>query len=382
MGRGEIMNPLKELARHGTSIWYDQLSRSLVTSGTLARFIAEDGLRGMTSNPAIFEKSISAGEEYREPLTRGAREGKSALAIYEALALEDVRSAADVFRGVFDETKGLDGYVSLEVNPELAHDTKGTVDEAHRLWRALDRPNVFIKVPATPEGIPAVEDLIADGINVNVTLIFSVEVYAQVIDAYQTGIRRRKAAGKPIDSVASVASFFVSRIDTAIDKLLDERAAAATDSDEKARIHALCGRAAIANAKNAYQLFLRRFRTPDFESLGARVQRPLWASTGTKNPAYSDVLYVDALIGADTVNTVPPQTFDAFRDHGKVAPTIESDLDGARALLGDLEATGISLRDVTTKLTLDGVKAFQEPFRALLDTIDARRIEATKEVAA
>jgi transaldolase/glucose-6-phosphate isomerase len=374
-------NSLKELARHGQSIWYDQLSRSLVTSGTLARFIAEDGLRGMTSNPAIFEKSISGGEEYLEPLTRLAEQGRSAMEIYEALALEDVRAAADVFRPVFDETKGLDGFVSLEVNPELADDTRGTIDEAHRLYLALDRPNVLIKVPATAAGIPAIESLIADGMNINVTLIFSIEVYATVIDAYQNGLRRRKAAGMPVDGVSSVASFFVSRIDTAIDKALDLRAASAPDPAEKARILALRGRAAIANAKSAYQLFLRRFRTPEFEALGARVQRPLWASTGTKNPDYSDVLYLDELIGPDTVNTVPPQTFEAFRDHGTVASRIETGLDEARRVLADLEALGISLRDVTTQLTLDGVKAFQDPFRSLLRTIEARRLEATRAVA-
>lgn len=328
-----LVNPLKELATFGQSVWYDQLDRSLF-GGSLASMIVDDGLRGMTSNPTIFDKAIGSSDLYADDLHRFAGDAKS---IYESLVIPDIVRAADLFRPLYDSTNGADGFVSLEVDPRLAHDTEGTIAEAARLWKKLDRPNVMIKIPATTEGIPAVAKTLASGINVNITLIFSCKVYEEVINAYSPG-------------VASVASFFVSRIDTAVDKLLP------ADSP-------LRGRIAIANAKRAYQLF-KKYDV---------AQRPLWASTSTKNPAYRDVMYVEELIGEQTVNTMPPATFDAFRDHGKVASTIEKDLNRAEEDLAALARAGISLDDVTAQLTREGVASFTESFEHLLHTIETRR---------
>ncbi len=363
-------NPLRELAAQGQSIWYDQLTRSLLESGELARLIREDDLRGMTSNPAIFEKSIGSDAAYGAALAALAREGRSAFEIYDALTVSDVAAACDVFRPVYDRTGGRDGYVSLEVNPELAHDTAGTVSEALRLFRTLGRPNAMIKVPATPEGLSAVEELIAAGVNVNVTLIFSIETYRRTAEAYIRGIERRKKAGLPVDLVASVASFFVSRIDSAVDKKLE---ALMTNPSLRSRCESLLGKAAVANARIAYAEFERLFHTTAFASLGARVQRPLWASTGTKNARYSDVLYVEELIGPDTVNTVPPATYDAFRDHGRVAARIADDLEGMKRVFRELEGLGIRLDEVTASLAREGVAAFVDSFAKLMAIIEERR---------
>lgn len=369
-------NPLVDLQGLGQSVWYDNIRRALILRGDLQRMIDEDGLRGVTSNPAIFEKAIGGSTDYNDALRDLAAQGKSVDEMYEALVIEDIQMAADLFRPVYEKTNGLDGYVSLEVSPRLAHDTAGTVSEAKRLWQHLDRKNVLIKVPATPEGLPAIEQLIAFGMNINVTLIFSQEVYEQVINAYLTGLERRAAEGKPLDHIASVASFFVSRIDTAVDHLLEFRIRRSTDEEEKAKLSSLLGTVAIANAKVAYQEFKKIFSSPRFRALegkGARVQRPLWASTGTKNPNYSDVLYVESLIGSNSVNTIPPATFKAFRDHGRVSRTLEEDVEGARRTLATLSEVGISLREVTAQVLDAGVKVFVEPFEKLMKAIEQKR---------
>jgi transaldolase / glucose-6-phosphate isomerase len=372
-----MSNPLNELARAGQSVWYDQMTRSLLTEGHLARMIEQDSLGGLTSNPTIFEKAIGGSGEYDEELSRLAAEGLGRDEIYDQIALHDIGGAADVFRTRYDESDGEHGYVSLEVDPRLAHDTDRTISEARRYHRALGRPNVMIKVPATPEGIPAIEQLIADGINVNVTLIFARDVYDRVIEAYLRGVERRVDAGERVDRVASVASFFVSRIDTKADELIARRLESASD-EERAELESCLGAVAIANAKLAYQLFLERFGGERFERLRAaraRVQRPLWASTGTKNPAYSDVLYVDNLIGPDTVNTLPPVTYDAFRDHGRVERTIDRDLEEAGRVLETIERYGISLKEITDQLTTEGVDSFAKSFESLMATVDERRRE-------
>jgi transaldolase/glucose-6-phosphate isomerase len=365
-----MTNPLAQLPKAGQSVWFDQMERKLVTSGKLAKLIEDDDLRGLTSNPTIFEKAIGGSEDYDAQLRMLAAEGKSRDEIYDELVIEDISNAADVFLPVFEKTNGEDGYVSLEVSPLLANDTAHTVSEAKRLFTRLARQNVMIKIPATPEGIPAIEQAIATGINVNVTLIFSNEVYAQVIEAYLRGLEKRASQGLPIGHISSVASFFVSRIDAQADKQLD-----AKSKDDPSLVD-LKGKVAIANAKMAYALFKQIFTSERFLKLrdkGARVQRPLWASTGTKNPQYSDVLYVESLIGPDTVNTLPPATYDAFKDHGKVELTLEQGLDDAKRVLDTFEAKGFSLKDITEKLTADGVKSFNDSFEQLMMTIEARR---------
>jgi transaldolase / glucose-6-phosphate isomerase len=372
-----MSNPLNELARAGQSVWYDQMTRSLLTEGHLARMIEQDSLGGLTSNPTIFEKAIGGSGEYDEELSRLAAEGLGRDEIYDQIALHDIGGAADVFRTRYDESDGEHGYVSLEVDPRLAHDTDRTISEARRYHQALGRPNVMIKVPATAEGIPAIEQLIADGINVNVTLIFARDVYDRVIEAYLRGVERRVEAGERVDRVASVASFFVSRIDTKADELIARRLESASD-EERAELESCLGAVAIANAKLAYQRFLERFGGERFDRLraaGARVQRPLWASTGTKNPAYSDVLYVDNLIGPDTVNTLPPATYDAFRDHGSVERTIDRDLEESGRVLETIERYGISLKEITDQLTTEGVASFAKSFESLMVTVDERRRE-------
>jgi transaldolase/glucose-6-phosphate isomerase len=360
------MNPLRALGAQGQSVWLDFIRRSLIATGELGRLIERDGLCGVTSNPAIFEKAIAGSDEYLDAIAAHARErGVGAAAIYEKLAIRDIQDAADVLRGVYESTRARDGYVSLEVSPFLARDTAGTVAEARRLWAAVGRPNVMIKVPATPEGVPAVRELIASGINVNVTLLFSRAAYEQVALAYQAGIEELVARGRDPGGVASVASFFVSRIDTAVDALLAERG-----------IAELQGKTAIANARLAYARYKELFAGPRWERLaakGARTQRLLWASTGTKDPRYSDVLYVEGLIGKDTVSTIPPATWDAFRDHGKVRPTLEEDLDGARKTLAALAEADISLDEVTAKLLADALRLFEEPFQKLIDAVERRR---------
>ena len=366
-------NPLAQLSQLGQSPWYDQMTRSLVTQGTLKKMIEEDGLRGLTSNPTIFEKAISGSKDYEEALRGLVAKSAGVNEIYDALVVQDIASAADVFRPVYDRTQGEDGFVSIEVSPLLARDTAGTIQEAKRLHAKLARPNVLVKVPATPEGLPAVEELISEGVSVNITLIFSVPVYAQVAEAYLKGLERRLSNGGAIDRVASVASFFVSRIDSAVDKKLEEIAKAG--HPEAANLMA---KTAIANAKLAYEKFLQLFSGPRWEKLaaaGARVQRPLWASTSTKNPKYSDLLYVDTLIGPHTVNTMPPATIDAFRDHGKPAVTITDDLPGAHALFAELKKLGIDFTAVTRELTNAGVKSFSDSYNDLIAAIERRREE-------
>lgn len=350
-------NRLFELAQLGQSVWIDFISRDALRSGELAGYI-NDGVLGLTSNPAIFEKSMSKGSAYDDDIRRLAAEGKNPAQIFEALALADIREAADLLRPVYDRTQGLDGYASIEVSPGRAHDTAGTMVEAQRLWAGADRPNIFVKVPGTPEGMPAIRDLTAAGINVNVTLLFSIEAYEAAALAYIEGLEARAAAGQDVSRIASVASFFVSRVDSLVDKQLAGKPNADT----------LRGKAAVANAKLAYVRFQQLFSGARWEKLallGARVQRPLWASTSTKDPSYRDTMYVDELIGPHTVNTMPPQTVDAFRDHGTVAVTVTQDVEGARASLAALEAAGIHMDAVTDELLRQGVKLFAEAFDRL-----------------
>lgn len=370
------MNPLVELQKLGQSIWYDNIRRALLDNGTIQGLITNDDLRGVTSNPTIFDKAISDSGDYTEALRKLAVAGRSVPEIYEALAVEDIQRACDLFRPVYERTNKLDGYVSLEVSPLLANDTAGTIAEAQRLWATVSRPNVMIKVPATPAGIPAIRALIAAGLNINVTLIFAREFYLQVMAAYINGLEDRAAKNEPLDHIASVASFFVSRVDSLVDKQLETRMKAAGTEAEKAKLSELRGKAAIANAKLAYQDFKQIAATDRFQALaarGARMQRPLWASTGTKNPQYSDVLYIDTLIGPETVNTVPPATLDAYRDHGQPALTLEADLDEAKQVMDDLAAVGIDMQQVTQQLLDDGVQAFADSFEQLLATVTTRR---------
>ncbi|HZP91926.1 MAG TPA: transaldolase [Burkholderiales bacterium] len=371
------MNRLKELERFGQSVWLDYIRRSLLIGGGLQTLIRDDGVKGLTSNPAIFEKAIAGGGEYQAPLAAAARLGETdAQPIYERIAIEDIRMAADQMQPVFEATGGRDGFVSLEVSPKLAHDTGHTVLEAHRLWSAVARPNLMIKVPATPAGLPAFEQLIADGVNVNVTLLFSVEMYARVAEAYLRGLERRASANEPVDALASVASFFVSRIDTEIDARLEEKAGRAASETERGRLLRLRGRAAIANAKIAFARYQAIFSGARWDSLaarGARTQRLLWASTSAKNADYPDTMYVDGLIGPDTVNTIPPATLDAFRDHGRPEATLARDLAGAKATLAEIAAAGVSLDAATDKLLGDGVRLFAEAFDRLLDAVSRAR---------
>jgi transaldolase len=360
-------NPLKQLAALGQSVWLDYIGRDLITGGGLRRLIEEDGLRGMTSNPAIFEKAIVDSRDYDEDIRAMALAGKDAKAMYEALSQRDVQGAADEFRPLYDRMDGQDGFVSLEVNPHLARDTQGTVQEARRLWAALDRPNVFIKVPATSEGLPAIRQLVSEGININITLLFGLPRYRQVAEAYLGGIEARVAQGLAVKQVASVASFFVSRMDTLVDPLLEKLAAA---GDKQAGlVRKVRGQVAVASAKIAYQIYKEIFGGDRFKKLaaqGARVQRVLWASTGTKNPDYSDVKYIEALIGADTINTIPVKTLDAYRDHGKPQARLEMDIQEAHQVLAQLPELGIGIDDVTRQLEEDGVEKFNQPFDQLM----------------
>ena len=373
------MNALKALQDHGQSVWLDFLSRGFVAKGGLKKLVDDDGLRGVTSNPSIFEHAIGHTDEYDDAVAQILKkQDRPAGEIFEELAVEDIQHATDVLAPVFGATKGADGFVSIEVSPYLAKDTKGTIAEAKRLWHAIDRKNLMIKVPATPEGMPAIHDLIAEGINVNITLLFAQQAYEQVVEAYLSGLETLAAKGGDLSRIASVASFFVSRIDTAVDKLLDEKIARANDPDEKKRLEALKGKIAVANAKLAYQRYLRLFAGTRWDALkthGAKPQRLLWASTGTKNKAYSDVLYVEELIGPDTVNTMPIATIDAFRDHGKLRDSILQDTAEAQRVLGALERAGISLNSVTDKLLDDGVRLFADAADKLLAAVAKKRIE-------
>jgi transaldolase len=363
-------NQLRELAAAGQSIWLDNIERSMFATGSLQALV-DQGLRGMTSNPTIFEKAIGHGNDYDEQLQSLVATERDPVKLFEALAIQDIRAACDVFRPVYDATNKLDGYVSLEVSPTLAHDTAGTIDAAKRLWAAVDRPNVMIKIPGTPEGVPAVRAAIAAGINVNVTLLFSVDAYAAAATAYIEGLEDRAKTGAPVDTIASVASVFVSRIDSAIDKLLDEKIAAG------AALADLKGKAGIANLKLTYAKFEALFHGERFAALaakGAKVQRPLWASTSTKNPSYFDLMYIVSVVGPDTVNTVPPGTLTALLDHGVIeADTVQTDLAGANATISALAADGILLKDVTDKLVVEGVASFADSFNAMLSAIAGKQ---------
>ena len=371
------MNPLRALADKGQAVWLDFLSREIIENGQLKRLIDEDGLAGITSNPSIFEKAIGETDSYDGIIKRlVGRDGGSVSAIYEQIATADIAAAADMLRPLYDKTEGRHGFVSLEVSPYLAMDTAGTIAEARRLWAAVGRPNIFIKVPGTEPGVRAIRQLLAEGLNINITLLFSQAAYEDVVEAFLSALEDRVAAGQPIDRIASVASFFVSRIDTAADKLLDEAATRAMSEAERKALESLRGKVAIANAKLAYRRFQRRFAGERWERLqkgGARPQQLLWASTGTKNPAYSDVLYVDELIGPETVNTMPEKTMDAFRDHGRVRDTLTADVDAAAQTLAALDRAGISLDAITAKLVTDGVKLFSDSFDNLNGTLAEKR---------
>ena len=361
---------LEAVQRLGQSIWYDNISRDLLTSGEIESLIRQ-GVTGLTSNPTIFEKAISGSTDYDDDLSAAAREGLDTKDSYERLAMEDIRAVADMLRPTYERSGGGDGYASLEASPLLAHDTDATIAEALRLFAALDRPNVMIKVPATPQGIPAIHRLIGQGININVTLIFSLETHGQVMEAYIAGLEDLAQSGGDISKVASVASFFVSRVDVAVDALLEERA-----QQGQQDVQALMGKAAIANAKLAYQSFKTVFGGDRFAALqakGARVQKPLWGSTGTKNPTYSDVLYIDNLIGEDTVNTVPPATLTAFIEHGQANATLEQDVTDSEQAMKELAAAGVSIDEVTDKLLADGVKSFADSFNQLLANVEEKK---------
>ncbi|MBW7933712.1 MAG: transaldolase [Gemmatimonadaceae bacterium] len=373
---------LQALHDAGQSLWLDYIDRPMLHNGELERRIRDDVLTGMTSNPAIFEKALAQGTAYDAQVTALTGE-RTAWQLFEALASTDVRAACDRFRPVFDRTGGADGYVSLEVSPNVANDADGTVREARHLWQLVDRPNVMIKVPGTAAGCAALRQLIADGINVNVTLLFAVEAYAAVVEAYLEGLEARRAAGAPLGAVASVASFFVSRVDTEIDKRLDAKVAAGQLTAAAAT--SLKGKAAIANAKLAYRLFTERFSGARWDALsaqGARVQRPLWASTSTKNPTYRDVIYVEELIGPQTVNTLPPATLEAFRDHGETRRTIDVDVAEAERALAAVETAGISVHDVTNQLLAEGLAAFQKSFDTLLAGLEAKAAAMGRPVVA
>ncbi|MEH2471358.1 transaldolase/glucose-6-phosphate isomerase [Nitrobacteraceae bacterium AZCC 2161] len=371
------MNPVKALESHGQAVWLDFLARGFVAKGDLKKLIDSDAVKGVTSNPSIFEKAIGSSDEYDGAISEALKSGDTSVAeLFEHLAVEDIQHAADVLKPVYDQLKGGDGFVSLEVSPYLALDTKGTINEAERLWKSVGRKNLMVKVPATPQGLPAIEHLIGEGISINITLLFAQKVYIEVAEAYLKGLEKYVAGGGDPSHVASVASFFVSRIDAQVDKQLDEKIAKANDPTEKARLAALKGKVAIANAKLAYQEYLKLFSGPRWEKLvakGAKPQRLLWASTGTKSKEYRDTLYVEELIGKNTVNTVPPATLDAFRDHGEVRDSLEENVEAAKQVLADLAKTGVSLDAITTELVKDGVKLFADAADKLYGAVAHKR---------
>lgn len=385
-----MTNRLAELYRLGQSPWCDNVARDQIQAGTFQQMIERDAIVGVTSNPSIFQKAMTVGSAYDDQFRDLAAEGLDAQSIYQVMANRDIGDMLDLFRPVYNRTSGIDGYVSLEVSPLLAYETERTIAEARKLWTHLNQPNLFIKIPAVAQGMPAIEACIAQGINVNVTLIFSLESYERVILAYLGGLEKLAASGKkPLGQVASVASFFVSRVDTLVDRLLDEKGTSTNVPGQKHQLERLKGKAAIANAKLAYQLFrsyfvegpnAERFKT--LQAQGARVQRPLWASTSTKNPAYRDVLYVEELIGPSTVNTMPPATIAAFQDHGTVALTLEQDVDAARQVMEDLSAVGVQMKQVTGTLEAEGVALFKTSFEELLQRLDDKRRKLAQEQAA
>jgi len=362
-------NPLKGLLEYGQSPWMDYIRRDLLTGGGLKKFIDEDGLRGMTSNPAIFEKSIVGSTLYSDILQAPEAKSLDAKSLYERIAIRDVQDACDIFKPVYQSTNRRDGYVSLEVSPYLANDTKGTLDEARRLWKTVGRENLMVKVPGTAAGVPAIRQLLEDGLNINVTLLFAQSAYEQVAEAFLAALEARTLKGLDINHCASVASFFVCRIDTLIDSQIEEKLKTAT-SDQKALLASVEGKVAIANAKLTYKKYQELFGSPRWKALSAKsaqTQRLLWASTSTKNPKYRDVLYVEELIGADTVDTIPPATFDAFRNHGKLRNSLIEDVSGAAKVMDNLAKAGISMKEVTQKLLEDGVKLFADAFKTLLE---------------
>ena len=371
-----MTNPLLQLKTQGQSVWYDTIDRGQLVSGLFKRLLDDDGIVGVTSNPTIFQKSISHGDAYDEQMTQLIKQRKSTNEIYEALVIKDITTVADMLRPIYDRTNRQDGFVSLEVSPDLAHDTERSLSEARRFWKMVDRPNLMIKIPATPEGIPAVQQALTEGININITLIFSLDSYREVADAYISALEDRNAEGKDISHIASVASFFVSRVDTLVDQLLEDKIKTTSDSAEQQKLKSLEGKAAIANARLVYQEFTRIFHTPRFETLkhsGAHVQRPLWASTSTKNPAYRDVLYAEELIGPDTVDTMPLETIENFRDHGRVSRTVENDIQQAKDVFASLEKVGIHYDQVTKQLQDEGVQKFADSFHALFQGIESKK---------
>jgi len=368
------MNPIQKLhAEHDQSVWQDDISRALLANGALRQAI-ETGIRGVTSNPSIFQKAIAGSDAYDEDIQAQLGEGKSAAEIFQTVAVKDIQDTCDLFRPIYDESNGTDGFVSIEVLPSLARDTEGTLENARTLWKAVDRPNVMIKVPGTSEGVSAIRTLLAEGVNVNVTLLFSLANYERVAVAFIEALEERQAKGLPVSGIASVASFFVSRVDTLADKLLDGVIAEGGDKADLAA--SLKGKVAVANAQLAYETFLKLFKGERFAPLaaaGAQVQRPLWASTGTKNKAYSDVLYIETLIGPETVNTAPVPTIEAFLDHGKVARTVDADLAGAHAVLEDLATVGLSIDEITAQLEEEGIATFITSYDGLLSDVESKR---------
>jgi transaldolase/glucose-6-phosphate isomerase len=366
-------NPLKALLGYGQSMWLDYIRRDLITTGKLKTMIADDGLRGMTSNPSIFEKAIGDSHLYDDMLkSLASQPDLDATSRYEQIAIRDIQDAADALKPVYESSKFRDGFVSLEVSPLLALETQKTIDEGRRLWKAVNRENVMIKVPGTAEGLPAIRQLIGEGININVTLLFAQEVYEKVAEAYVAGLEDLAKRGGNLKKMAGVASFFISRIDTLVDSMIEDKLKATTDAQQQALLKSLLGKVAIANGKLTYQLYQRIFSGPRWEALaarGAQTQRVLWASTSTKNPAYRDVMYVEELIGPDTVDTMPPATVDAFRDHGRLRNSLTEDVAGAQKVMDDLAKAGISITEVTTKLTTDGVKLFADAFHKLLAAV-------------
>jgi transaldolase/glucose-6-phosphate isomerase len=367
-------NPLKELLNYGQSMWLDYIRRDLFTTGKLKQLIDDDGLRGMTSNPAIFEKAIGDSSLYDDMLkSLASRKDLDTTGKYEQIAIRDIQAAADALQSVYQTSNFRDGYVSLEVSPYLARKTQETIDEARRLWKAVNRENVMIKVPGTAEGLPAIRQLIGEGININVTLLFAQDVYEKVAEAYIAGLEDLAGRAGNLKKMASVASFFISRIDTLIDSMLNDKLKNTSDATQQALVKSLLGKVAIANGKLTYKSYQQIFSGPRWQALaskGAQTQRVLWASTSTKNPNYRDVIYVEELIGPDTVNTMPPATVDAFRDHGKVRNSLTEDVAGAKKVMDDLPRAGISMKEVTDKLTDDGVKLFADAFDKLLAAVE------------
>src|SRR6202165_5908588 len=363
-------NPLLALKKSGQSVWLDFIRRNLITSGELQRLIDQDGLRGITSNPAIFEKAIAGSTDYTDILEQLHAQNLSSGEIYERIAIRDIQDAADLLRPCYKTTNAREGYVSLEVSPKLARLTQPSIDEARRFWKAVGRHNVMIKIPGTPEGLPAIRQLISEGININVTLLFSQDAYAKVAEAYIAGLEEAQKSGKDLSRIAGVASFFVSRIDAAVDALIAAKLKTPVTPEQEQLLHSLEGKVAIANAKQAYRKYGALFdgdRWKKLAAAGAQTQRLLWASTSTKNPAYRDVMYIEELIGADTVDTIPPATFDAFRDHGKLRASLTENVEEVAKTMANLEKAGISMKEVTEKLVVDGVKLFADAFTQLLE---------------